>query len=222
MYTFWLGTLLLPITPGQLEIKTPSKNKTVTLINEGEVSLLKKPGLKEISFKALLPQQKYPFAHYNLGAYDATAFIVALKALEAARIPFPFIVTRMTPKGKPLFFTSMMVTLEDYSLDENAEDGLDVMLNITLKEYKYYGTTKYKEIMDAQGRKAIEVSKARDTATKVIPNTYTVKKGDTLWGIAKKELGDGQKYKDLVKINDLACPYWGTKPLQIGQVIKLK
>ncbi len=218
MYTFWIGTMPLPITPGQLEIKTPSKNKTVTLINEGEVSLLKKSGLKEISFKALLPQTKYPFANYNLGAYDATAFIVALKALDASKIPFPFVVTRMTPKGKPLFFTSMMVTLEDYTLDEDSENGLDVMLNITLKEYKYYGTTIFKEIVEANGRKAIAVSKARDTASKVIPKTYTVKKGDTLWAIAKKELGDGQKYKDLAKSNNISNP----NKIQIGQVIKLQ
>ncbi|MBO5704550.1 MAG: LysM peptidoglycan-binding domain-containing protein [Alphaproteobacteria bacterium] len=218
MYTFWIGTMPLPITPGQLEIKTPSKNKTVTLINEGEVSLLKKSGLKEISFKALLPQTKYPFANYNLGAYDATAFIVALKTLDASKIPFPFVVTRMTPKGKPLFFTSMMVTLEDYTLDEDSENGLDVILNITLKEYKYYGTTIFKEVVDAEGRKAMETTKTRDTASKVIPKTYTVKKGDTLWAIAKKELGDGQKYKDLAKLNNISNP----NKIQIGQVIRLQ
>ena len=218
MYTFWLGTLPLPVTPGKLDIKTPSKNQTVTLISEGEVSLLKKSGLKEISFKALLPQSKYPFANYDLGAYDATAFIAALKLLDAAKIPFPFVVTRMTPKGKPLFFTSMMVTLEDYALEEDADNGLDVMLDITLKEYKYYGTTAFKEIIDADGRKAIETSKSRDTATKVIPNAYTVKKGDTLWAIAKKELGNGQKYKDLAKLNKISKP----NKIQVGQVIRLQ
>ena len=217
-YYFFLGTLPLPITPGKLDIKTPSKNQTVTLVNEGEVSLLKKSGLKEISFEALLPQTKYPFANYNLGAYDATAFIAALKLLDASKIPFPFIVTRMTPKGKPLFFTSIMVTLEDYALKEDADNGLDVILDITLKEYKYYGTTTYKEVLDANGRKAIETSKARDTSSKKTAKTYTVKKGDTLWAIAKKELGDGQKYKDLAKLNNISNP----NKIQIGQVIRLQ
>lgn len=32
---------------------------------------------------------------------------------------------------------------------------------------------------------------------------YTVKKGDTLWSIAKKFLGDGNKYKDIQKANGL-------------------
>lgn len=33
--------------------------------------------------------------------------------------------------------------------------------------------------------------------------TYTVKKGDTLWSIAKKTLGDGNKYKEIQKANNL-------------------
>lgn len=33
--------------------------------------------------------------------------------------------------------------------------------------------------------------------------TYTVKKGDTLWSIAKKFLGDGNRYKEIQKANGL-------------------
>lgn len=32
---------------------------------------------------------------------------------------------------------------------------------------------------------------------------YTVKNGDTLWNIAKKFLGDGSKYKEIQKTNNL-------------------
>ena len=33
--------------------------------------------------------------------------------------------------------------------------------------------------------------------------TYKVKKGDTLWSVAKKLLGDGSKYREIVKLNNL-------------------
>ena len=33
--------------------------------------------------------------------------------------------------------------------------------------------------------------------------TYTVKSGDTLWSIAKKTLGDGNRYKEIQKVNGL-------------------
>lgn len=218
MYTFWLGPFMLPVTPSKLDIKTPSKNKTVTLINEGEVSILKRKGLKEITFDALLPQVKYPFAEYGLKNYDASAFIVALKAWEWSKTPITFVVTRETPKGKPLFFTSMLVTLEDYTLNEDAENGLDVILSVNLKEYRTYGTTVYKEIKTTDGTKATAVSKKRDASSKTTAKTYTVKKGDTLWAIAKKELGDGQKYKDLAKLNNISDP----NKIQVGQVLKLQ
>lgn len=37
-------------------------------------------------------------------------------------------------------------------------------------------------------------------------NTYTVKKGDTLWDIAESQLGDGNKYKVIAAINKIADP----------------
>lgn len=223
-YTFWFSGVPLPITPSAMNVKTPSNNKTVTLIDAGDVSILKKPGLKEFSFKAIFPQTQYPFANYNLKQYDATVLIGLLKTLSESKMAFPFVVTRTTPKGKPLFFTAQLVTLEDYSLDEDAENGLDIIADITLKEYRTYGTTVYKEIYDPEtGRKAMEVAKTRTTATKVIPKTYTVKKGDTLWSIAKKELGDGAMEEQLWRWNkDLVeCPLRGTKELQPGWIIKL-
>lgn len=220
-YYFFLSAIPLPVTPSQLNIKTPSNNKTVHLINEGEVSILKKKGLKEISFEALLPQTKYPFANNALGNYTATTFIVALKALEKANIPFPFIVTRMTPTGKLLFFTSMLVTLEDYELDEDANNGLDVVLKIRLKEYGSYGTSIFKTVTNAVGAVASGavalVTKSRDSSTKTTQKTYTVKKGDTLWGIAKREFNDGEKYKDLQKLNNISDP----NKISVGQVLRL-
>ena len=48
--------------------------------------------------------------------------------------------------------------------------------------------------------------------------TYTVKKGDTLWGIAEEHLGSGTKYTQLAAINDIPNP----DRVYVGQVIKLE
>lgn len=37
----------------------------------------------------------------------------------------------------------------------------------------------------------------------ILLTTYIVKKGDSLWSIAKKFLGDGNKYKEIQKVNGL-------------------
>lgn len=46
--------------------------------------------------------------------------------------------------------------------------------------------------------------------------TYTVKKGDSLWAIARKLLGDGSKYKEIKKANGLT-----SDAIQVGMVLKI-
>ena len=59
-------------------------------------------------------------------------------------------------------------------------------------------------VFDADGNIVYSPSKA------VI--TYTVKSGDTLWGIAKKILGSGERYVEIVKLNGLK-----TSVINVGQ-----
>ena len=218
-YYFFLGaTMPLPVTPSALSIKTPSKNSTVTLINDGEINILKEQGLREISFEFLLPQVKYPFSNYTIADnYTASGYIVALKELKNSKEPFQFIVTRTSPKGKVLFFTNITAQIEEFTLDEDADsNGLDVMCSITLKEWKYYGTKSIKITETNSGTKIAEVTKPR-ADTKPTPKTVTVKKGDTLWNICKKHLGDGSKYKEVAKLNKLANP----NLIYVGQTLRL-
>lgn len=63
MYELYIDGVLFPVTPGSLNIKINNKNKTITLINEGEVNLIKSPGLSDITIpELLLPINKYPFS----------------------------------------------------------------------------------------------------------------------------------------------------------------
>ena len=55
-----------------------------------------------------------------------------------------------------------------------------------------------------------------ETTTTTEQRTYTVQKDDTLWGIAKKELGSGARYTEIVKLNGLK-----TTTIYTGQVLKL-
>ena len=66
-YFFMGGDMLLPVPPDTLSLKISNKNETISLINEGEVNLIKTPGLSEISFNIRLPNRKYPWANYELG-----------------------------------------------------------------------------------------------------------------------------------------------------------
>lgn len=227
MYFFFFGVIPLPVTPGALTISTPSLNATKILINDGEINLLKSPGLKEISFEFLLPRQKYPWMNYTVGDdYTAAAYIPAIEQLKKSKVPFQFIVTRAQPDGTPLDFTNITCQIEDFTFEEDADSyGMDVMCQIALKEYKSYGTSSFSII-----KKAVDVAvgvgatvavaaatKNRSTTSKTTPKQYTVKKGDTLWNICKKHLGDGQKYKEIAKLNNIKNP----DLIYPGQVLRL-
>ena len=47
--------------------------------------------------------------------------------------------------------------------------------------------------------------------------TYTVREKDTLWSIAKRHLGDGQRWRDILAVN----PGLEPRKLMSGQTIKL-
>ena len=63
-YHVYLGDTEIPIPPEKIDLKISGNNKTLTLINDGEINILKNPGLTELSFEILLPQVQYPFSEW--------------------------------------------------------------------------------------------------------------------------------------------------------------
>lgn len=189
MYYFMLGAMPLPIPPSALEIKTPSMNKTVNLINDGEINIPKEQGLREISFDFLLPTfQKYPFATYQLGNYTTATIILYLKIWKDTKYPIPFIVVRMSPTGKFLYFTSILCLIEDFTYTEDAEEyGFDTNCSINLKEYKPYGTRRMKLKQAQDGTKTASVKNTRSTDNRIRKVEIKSKDGETIVSAVKRE-----------------------------------
>lgn len=201
-YDFYLDGVQLPITPGKLEIKTTNKNKTVDLINDGEVNILKTPGLSEISFEAEFTHNKLPF--YRGTFKDVQFFLSKLELLKTDCKPFQFIVSREMG-GKVLFNTNRKVSLEEYNIVEDAENGSDFKVAIKLKQYRDYSTRKLvlapPKSNDA-GRPSVKIEPKRvDSVNAPSGKTYTVKSGDSLWSICQKQLGNGSLYKKVYELN---------------------
>ena len=140
MYDFYLGGVQLPVAPGELKISIANQNSSYVLIDQGEINLLKRAGLTEIEFECLLPQARYPFAVYAGGFKPAAYYLAHLEQLKVSRKPFQFIVSRAMPDGRVLFSNNIKVSLEDYTITENAKSGFDVQVKIRLKQYKDFGT----------------------------------------------------------------------------------
>lgn len=216
-YDFYIGPgtgtsgspLLLPVAPGKLTVKINNNNQTCSLMNEGEINILKSPGLTEIEFEALLPNTKYPFAVYENGFRNAKVFLDRLEKLKKAKRTFQFIVSRALPDGNTLFSTNMTCSLEEYSIEEDVEsNGRDILVSIRLKQYRPYGVKKCK----VKTKKNINLKKVRDKkifhfnkgylAMKVNGTEYVtleIKKTITLYNLAKLLYGDGKRYTLILK-----------------------
>ncbi len=163
-YDFYLDKCLLPIAPQKLQIKINNANSTITLINEGQINLLKTPELTDIEFECEIPQVKYPFATYTGGFKGASHFLSYFETLKTQKSPFQFIVSRTMPNGKVLFSTNMKVSLEDYKITEQAKNGFDLTVKIKLKQYREYATkTVNITIAAAKPKATVQETRAEST-----------------------------------------------------------
>lgn len=209
-YKFQIDGLELPIAPPSLTIKINNKNETLTLINEGEVNIPKLPGLTEISFTARIPQKQYPFASK---LKDATVYTDKFKTLKLTKKNFNLVIIRPPVSGITTVYTYdknkkgkervksiykgysrsvFNVVLEDYTIKEDAEEGLDLLIDLNFKEYVPYSTKVYKKstTSNTDGEQTV-VIRATNTNEKKTTSTqtYTVAAGDNLIKIARKFYG---------------------------------
>lgn len=201
-YTMYLGGVLMPITPSKVKVKINNQNDTLTLINGEEINILKEPGLTDVSFDLLLPQVSYPFT--NGGAQSADYYLSLFERLKTSKQPFQFILNRSMPSGRRLFYTNLTVGMEDYQITDDAEEGFDITVTVSLKQYRHYGTKTVKvqpAPAPAETPTATVEQPQRETSQAPQQTTYTVKSGDCLWNIAKKYLGDGSRYNEIYNLN---------------------
>ena len=225
MYQFFIDNVMLPIAPASMDTNINNKNTTITLLNGEEINIIKSAGLSDVTFTALLPNKNYPFSVYQNGSFqNAQYYLDLFERLKLSQKPFLFFVIRIDDSGNVVYQGSTSenkepyYTLEDYSIKEDAEEyGIDCGVEISLKQYRSYATATGKIQFDQNGQTATLTPK-RDTTSKQNSKSYTVQKGDTLWNICKKELGDGSKYTEIAKKNNIATP----NDIQVGQVIQLE
>ena len=219
MYSFYFELegeeIQLPVPPSDFTMKINNKNKTIELINLGDVNILRDPGLTDISFKILLPGKEYPFAVYPNGFKGAEYYTERFKRYKKEKKPILFTIIRLAPWGEYLSDIKMFVSLESYTIEEKAGEEGDLYVGLELKEYKEYKTQNFKMKQVEKGKVVATVKNQRPAKTP--PKSYKVKSGDSLWKIAKKELNDETKIKEIVKLNNISNP----NKINVGQVLKL-
>lgn len=221
-YYFFLGDTMLPVPPAKMTLTIKGKNKTINLINEGEVNIIKTSGLSEISFDARFPNQKYPFANYDTSLVDSLASSLLgdssfsfkgasyfLKSVETAKLsqePLRFIVSRMTPDFLMLWDTNMLMTVEDYKVNEDAADGFDVIVPLRLKEWRDYGTKECEVTTDSNGVQHLSVKPIRPAVDMTTPRDYRIRNEQSIWEAVKGISGGKLNFRAIMKKSGITNP----------------
>lgn len=191
MVTIKIGAITIDPLPEKIQVTRQGGCKVYTLADGTEIVRTGKAGLAEIQFTAFTPDKSQ---------------LDYLKTAFRSGTPLWMSVTGLV---SPILLHAVVVSLETWE-----QGGCVEMIHYTIV-LREYVTKSLKFLYDASALTASNRASASGSAT---AGTYTVQKGDTLWMIAKKYLGDGSKYTVLAQLNGLKNP----NLIYPGQVIRLK
>lgn len=121
-------TVYLPVNPSKLEIHTPGKNSTLNIVNLGDTSILKEPGLKTISFESFIPvQNSGTYIESDVQVFAAEFYKNFFEALMTQKEAINFVVTELNVAFK--------MSVEEFNYWWEGGDP-DMHFKISLKEFR--------------------------------------------------------------------------------------
>lgn len=191
VYEFWLSfgngaeKLRLPVLPSVLEVSSPSQNDSINISKLGELTIIQDPLAKEFSFSSFFPLYESSLTEYS-GFPEPWDCIEMIERWKNSGKPMRFVVT-----GTPINFP---VTVENFPYREGASGIGDIDYTIVFKEFKFNTVRKITV------KKEVSKSVTRPNPQPV-PKTYTVKKNDTLWAIARRYYNDSLQWRKIWEAN---------------------
>lgn len=158
---------------------------TYEILDVGEVKVPSGSNLSKFSWESYFPGEGHKNLPFLRGTWkDPKDIQTLLSEWRANGTPLRILVT-----GTPI---NHDVYLEDYNVVYESGYG----------DYKYDIVFEQKRDIKIVSSKVQTQNKTTSSATASSSNeTYSIKKGDTLWAIAQKKLGSGAKYKSIYNLN---------------------
>ncbi len=192
---FWLkdrrGTYLrFPVNPESLSLTSNFGINRVAVAGLGEVTIPGERELKEVSFQSFFPRDYNPtYCEYN-NFKSPKEFVSTIEEWRDTRQNIRLIIS-----GTDI---SIPCLIPSFDLQpERAGHVGDIYFSISFTEYRAPVVRKVGDKGSGNG----STSTARPSQSKTKPKSYTVKKGDSLWLIAKSIYGQGTKWQTIYNAN---------------------
>jgi LysM repeat protein len=182
--------LWIPVNPEEITVRADKRLETVDFLNQGEVDFAAGERIREISFNSFFPVE------YDASYCRYPDIPVPLEAFEQLE--------KWTKSSKPvrlIISTTSINTLVMISAVQGQHRGGepgDIYYELTCRTWRSV------RIVTSTGATAPESAAPASSRPdlKPIPKVYIVKSGDTLSGIAKRELGSSSKWQSIYAIDE--------------------
>ncbi|WP_036648381.1 LysM peptidoglycan-binding domain-containing protein [Paenibacillus pini] len=192
-----------PVNPEEIHISRQKGYETITMLQHGEFDFAQGEKVKEITFSSFFPKDyDSSYCRYE-NIPEPSVAMNTINSLLTSKKPVQFMITG-TPINVPVFVIAHNTTLR------GGDEG-DIYFEITLR------TWREPRVSEKATSSKVSVNKGTPRSDlKEKKKTYSVKSGDSLSKIAKLELGDSSKWKDIYKLNTNVI---GSNPnaIKVGQ-----
>lgn len=115
----------LPIVPSEFKIPSPMSHETYTTINQGDIKLIGRRGLKALTIDTFFPSKDYPFLRDR--TYKGWEYVEIIESWNDKRFPI-----RLVASNTPI---NMMVVIDSFEYGPQDGSG-DIYYSLALSEFK--------------------------------------------------------------------------------------
>ncbi|MFT4005209.1 MAG: LysM peptidoglycan-binding domain-containing protein [Lacrimispora sp.] len=186
----------LPVNPEEIKRTRELNVETYQILGTGQVSVPSYYGLESYSFEAEFPGREYHYVETSGRFRDADYYEKMFRKAQKNMMPIRFIASNGITDD-----ISVKVLVKSVESVEKAGEEGDKYLTLNLMEYRAPGE-RYVAVQTATATVKQEETAAAQTSPAVTENkTYTVVKGDSLCGLARKFYGSEAQYTKITAAN---------------------
>lgn len=189
-------TYRIPVNPEEVKTSNSLSIEKYNILSLGQVGVPSYKELNTYSFETEFPYKVTSYVNYKNDFKNSDFWVDLFENWMKNKTPVRFIASNGI--GKDI---NTLVLISSMEVSEKAGEEGDKYISFELLEYRKFDK-KVATIKDIGGNKGKVTQSSSSTSNPNATNkTYTVVRGDTLWGISKRYYGKGSEYPKIFNAN---------------------